>query len=281
MIGAIQGFPLILGGHSFIEQLGNDQAADPQLQIEIVTACLDAGITRFDTTYQPERVALGGALAALGRRDEATIIAWNFFVDFGPGDKLVGPDEYQPHHIEMMCEQLQTDFIDCLVVHQVDDPAVDARQNEQAATWFADGKVGRLGIWGLSEDPEAQFGDGNPFSFMVCPYNVTNGPHVPGLFAACKRLGWENFACTPYVRGWRLDELIEKAAAIESLTPEQLRPKLADHMLRYSVFGDNVDWLIVAMRKPQYVAANIESYHRGPLTDDEHNWLMNLVTGSQ
>ena len=72
--------PLVLGGHSFIQQLGNDPAPDVDEQIEIVSTCLDAGITWFDTTYQPERVALGTVLKALGRRDEATIIAWNFFV---------------------------------------------------------------------------------------------------------------------------------------------------------------------------------------------------------
>ena len=75
---------LILGGHSFIAQLGSDPAPDEKTQDAIVAACLDSGITTFDTTYLPERIALGKALQRLGRRSEAQLIAWNFFTDFGP-----------------------------------------------------------------------------------------------------------------------------------------------------------------------------------------------------
>ena len=49
--------PLILGGHSFIQQLGNDPQPSEATQLAIVAACLDQGITWFDTTYQPERLA--------------------------------------------------------------------------------------------------------------------------------------------------------------------------------------------------------------------------------
>ena len=75
-----EGIPgrLVLGGHSFISQLGNDPEASEEEQIAIVEACLDAGIHRFDTTYQPERRALGRMPEALGRRHEAEIYAWNF-----------------------------------------------------------------------------------------------------------------------------------------------------------------------------------------------------------
>src|SRR5690349_20365779 len=121
--------PLVLGGHSFIQQLGNDPRLTADEQIVLVAACLDAGITWFDTTYLPERVALGRALAALGRRAEATILAWNFFVDFADdSDSLGGPSEYQPQHLEQMLTELQTDWIDRLVVHPVSDPAANERQ---------------------------------------------------------------------------------------------------------------------------------------------------------
>ena len=82
--------PLALGGHTFISQLGNEPMPDADTQTEIVRACLDSGIRTFDTTHRPEREGLGRALEALGRRDEATIIAWNFFDDVGTGpeDKL-------------------------------------------------------------------------------------------------------------------------------------------------------------------------------------------------
>jgi hypothetical protein len=35
-----------------------------------------------------ERAALGNALHELARRDEATILAWNLFTDFTPGDQV-------------------------------------------------------------------------------------------------------------------------------------------------------------------------------------------------
>jgi hypothetical protein len=59
---------LILGGHSFINQLGNDPATSEQEKNAIVEACLNRGIRRFDTTYQPERIAVGKILERLGRR---------------------------------------------------------------------------------------------------------------------------------------------------------------------------------------------------------------------
>ena len=68
-----------LGGHSYMQQLGNDPKPAFEEQCEIVSACLDNGIRLFDTTYYQERVALGGILERLERRGEARIMAWNFF----------------------------------------------------------------------------------------------------------------------------------------------------------------------------------------------------------
>jgi hypothetical protein len=80
---------------------------------------LDNGIVRFDTTCSPERVALGRALAALGRRDEATIFAWNFFDHFRPDDPVGGPGPYRAEHLQIMLDELQTDRIDVLIGHPV------------------------------------------------------------------------------------------------------------------------------------------------------------------
>ncbi|MBC8009345.1 MAG: hypothetical protein H7067_04520, partial [Burkholderiales bacterium] len=73
---------LILGGHSFIAQLGNDPRPSEADIDALVATCLDHGIRHFDTTYRPERLALVASLARLGRRAEARLIAWNFFRDF-------------------------------------------------------------------------------------------------------------------------------------------------------------------------------------------------------
>jgi hypothetical protein len=69
---------LVLGGHSWFSSLANDPGLTPAQHVELFNAALDSGITVFDTTYQGERLALGAAMAASGRRDEATVIVWNF-----------------------------------------------------------------------------------------------------------------------------------------------------------------------------------------------------------
>ena len=267
--------PLVLGGHSFISQLGSDPAADPEAQTRIVQACLDAGIRWFDTTYQPERVALGRALHELGRRDEATIIAWNFFTDFGPGDDVGGPQAYRPDHMDLMLEQLRTDRIDRLVVHGVSDPHDNARQRALAVAWREAGLVGRLGAWHPGERAAEEYGRENPYSFMVRPYNVTT-PDAAPAFAACKALGWETLACSPFVRGWELDKAVSEAAASASEAGAAVRAETADLMLRYSLFAPNVDRLIVAMRRPEWVALNVASWRRGPLSLAERERLDGL-----
>lgn len=264
--------PLVLGGHSFIAQLGNDLPAAEKAQAEIVGACLDHGIRWFDTTYQPERVALGRALKRLGRRDEATLIAWNFFKDFGPGEEVGGPSYYQPHHIDAMLEQLQVDRIDCLVVHPLSDPDQNHRQEELAAAWQARGYVGQLGTWHPGPDAEAVYGLGNPYRFMVRPYNVTTGDAAPA-FAAAKRLGWQTLACSPFVRGWELDRLAQNAMRMGQGSQDDVRARLADHMLRYSLFQPDVDRLIVSIRRLEWVTANAASANAGPLSNEEVAWL--------
>jgi len=122
--------PLILGGHSFIDQLGNDPLASKQELHRIVESCLNHGIAWFDTTYQPERVVLGNVLHALGRREEATILAWNFFTDFSPGEPVGEPEYFRPSHIDCILEQLRTTYVDCLVLVALDDPEENQRQGE-------------------------------------------------------------------------------------------------------------------------------------------------------
>jgi aryl-alcohol dehydrogenase-like predicted oxidoreductase len=267
--------PLILGGHSFISQLGNDPRAGRDELTSLVAACLDSGIVCFDTTYQPERVGLGRALAELGRRGEAEIIAWNFFTDFDDDGDVGDAEAYQPHHIELMLDQLQTDRIDDLVVHAVGDEAADRRQEELAVQWRRQGLVGRLGVWAFSLEAVKRYGSDNPYDFMVQPYNTAT-PDAAEAFAAAKGLGWETLACSPFRRGWRLDTLTDLAAAFEGGDPADIRAALADAMLRYSLYQPNVDRLIVAMRRREWVAANAASARRGPLSETELTWLMDL-----
>lgn len=236
---------LVLGGHSFIPQLGNEPAPTAREAEAIVGACLDSGITWFDTTYAPERTALGAALAELGRRDEASIIAWNFFRHFGPEDSPRGHEPYREEHLETMLRELRTDRIDLLVVHPVEDPEAHERQERLADRWLAEGKVRRLGAWMPSVSAEA-----GRYSAAFAPYNGTT-PDAPGAFEAYKARGWETFATSPFVRGWELDRIARESG----------RPKaeVAAEMLRFTAHAPNVDRVVVAMRRVEWIAANLRA----------------------
>lgn len=269
--------PLILGGHSFITQLGSDPAADGDMQARIVATCLDRGIRWFDTTYQPERVALGRVLTQLGRRDQARIIAWNFFQPFGPEDQVGGPAAYQPQHLPRMLDELRVDRIDALVVHAVGDAREDARQLDLARQWQADGCVGELGTWVPGRDALDVYANDNPFGFMVHPRNVDTRWADP-VFEAARALGWRTCACSPFVRGWRLNELAQRAASLDpALTDAQRVRRVADMLLRDALFHPAVDQLIVCMRTLPWIDANMASVVRGPLDDQERAWLDRLL----
>jgi hypothetical protein len=115
---------------------------------------------------------------------------------------------------------------------------------------------------------------------VVRPYNVTT-PDAAESFATAKRLGLETLACSPFVRGWELDKLLGRALERIDGNRAALLTRLADHMLRYSLFAENVDRLIVSIRKPAYVAANAASAARGPLADDQRQWLLGLLSDTR
>jgi aryl-alcohol dehydrogenase-like predicted oxidoreductase len=267
--------PLILGGHSFISQLGNDPPASEAVQRKIVESCLEHGIRWFDTTYQPERVALGKALHALGRRDEATILAWNFFTGFSPGDSVGEAECYRPEHIEIILEELRTACVDCLVMVSLDDPEKNQRQEDLLIEWQRKGYVRSLGLWISDSLLIERYRGRNPFRFAIRPFNITADNALP-VFAACKRSGWETLATSPFVRGWELDRRIADASLRGYGDAESLRLTLADLMLRFSFFHRDIDRVMVAMRKVEWVSRNVASVSKGPLTAEELSWLENL-----
>jgi aryl-alcohol dehydrogenase-like predicted oxidoreductase len=265
---------LIVGGHSFIAELGNDPAIDFDAQCELVSACLDAGINAFDTTYQPERIALGRILKALNRRDEAWITAWNFF---NVGEQhLMPPRGFVPGDIGALLDDLQTNRIDLVVVHPVKDDAENARSFDAARGWLAAGHVKALGVWEPGVAMERLADDASAFSFMFAPRNIANPNDA--LLSAGKRAGFRNCATSPFVRGWLLDKLIDVAAQDEpSQDRNALRAKLADAMLRFSFSSADVDHVVIGLRKRKWIAPNLASVARGPLIDGESQWLRDLM----
>jgi aryl-alcohol dehydrogenase-like predicted oxidoreductase len=274
-MGQSTDMPLILGGHSFISQLGNDPPVSERDQYRIVESCLNHGIRWFDTTYQPERIALGKVLRTLGKRSEATIIAWNFFTDFSGADQPTGPEHYQPHHIDVILEQLHTDYLDCLVVIASKNPEENRQEVELLADWQRKGYVRFLGLWIEDAQTIERFRNDNPFRFAIQPFNVVM-PEAAPLFAACKAVGWETIATSPFRRGWELDNIVAAAVARGYGTDETLRQIVADLMLRFALFQGDIDRVIVGMRKIEWIKRNVESVSKGSLTAEEHRRLQNL-----
>jgi aryl-alcohol dehydrogenase-like predicted oxidoreductase len=245
-----------------MQQLGNDPKPAFEEQCEIVSACLDNGIRLFDTTYYQERAALGIILKRLGRREEARIMTWNFFKQPGKEDDLVPYTSYEPHHLEMMLEELQTDYIDTLVIHADDDADELRRELELARDWMESGRVGSVALGMAKARHLDVLPDGHPVGGVLAPYNAFVR-EAAKVFA--KAQGMEKFALSPFIRGWKLNEIGEDPAEVSGI------------LLRWVTSQDLVDHVIVSMRKREWVRANLDSVARGPLTEEEEvrleGWL--------
>jgi aryl-alcohol dehydrogenase-like predicted oxidoreductase len=256
---------LALGGHSYIEQLGNDPQPSFGEQCALVAACLDSGITLFDTTYYQERVALGRVLRELGRREEAQIAAWNFFAQPGQEDDLGPWTPYEPHHIDLMLAELQTDRVDILVIHADDNERRLRRALDLAGEWVEAGKVrqvalGMVGMSHLRSLPQM-----HPVTHVFAPYNAFNREGLP-VFEEAKRRGLNAVAMSPFIRGWKLDDIGEDKTLV------------ADILLRWIAAQGVVDHVIVSMRRAEWVSANLASIARGPLTAEEEVRLAAWIT---
>ena len=245
-----------LGGHSYIAELGNDPPASFEEQCALVAACLDAGIRLLDTTYYQERVALGRVLRHLQRRDEATVTGWNFFKQPGKEDELVPWTPYEPAHIDIMLDELQTERIDLLVIHAEDDRAILHHELALAEAWVAAGKVRQVGLGMVGLRHLDQLPARHPISHVLAPYNAFNRD-AAAVFAQAREMGLGTIAMSPFIRGWKLDEIGEDTAEVAAI------------LLRWVVSQPLVDRVIVSMRKREWVHANLEAVARGPLTPQE------------
>jgi len=266
---------LVLGGHSFISQLGNDPKASEDEQIAIVNACLDAGISRFDTTYQPERKALGRVLEALGRRQEAKIFAWNFFTDFTADEPVGNPEPFQPHHMDIILEQLRSSHVDCLVAIPQEDDELNIRQVELVTEWQRRGYAHSLGLWAEDTPLTRRYRESGQFDVAIRPFNAATTHDAIDDLARFGRLGWETLVTSPFFRGWELDRIVAASVSRRG-NPDVLRATLSDLMLRHALFKSHADGIIVAMRQVRWINRNLESIAKGPLSAWEQRELRKL-----
>ena len=182
-----------------------------------------------------------------------------------------GPRLITSSTLEQWKTELRTDRLDWVCVHELGEgqAAQNRAQQDLCASWLAQGEFTRLGIWNPGADAAEKYGDHSPFSFMIRPFNITNGDIA--AFSTCRALGWDCFACSPFVRGWNLDKL--SAVTGDGVSPA----RVADHMLRYSLHQTFVGGLVTAARKLEWLDANLQSAKRGPLSADELRWLQGLA----
>jgi aryl-alcohol dehydrogenase-like predicted oxidoreductase len=254
-----------LGGHSFIEELGNDPQASFQEQCAIVSACLDNGIRLIDTTYYQERVALGKVMQELGRRSEAEIMAWNFFKQPGKEKELVGYTPYEPHHIDIMLEELQTDYIDILVIHAHRDSVKLHQEMDIVKRWMQEGKVKKIALGMVELEHLYGLTAGHPVSHVLAPYNAFN-QGAKEMFLKAKEMGMAAIALSPFIRGWKLDEIGGD------------KDDVAEILLRWVAAQQMIDRVIVSMRKEEWVHTNLKAFGRGPLIGQEESRLQEWIT---
>jgi aryl-alcohol dehydrogenase-like predicted oxidoreductase len=176
----------------------------------------------------------------------------------------------------MILEQLQTSYVDCLVMLPSDRPEQNQLQQELLLDWQRRGYVRSLGLW-ISDPAIIEcYRSDNPFQYAIRPCNIGT-PEAPGLFAACKRAAWETLATSPFFRGWELDRMVAEARTYLPQPAETLRATLADLMLRFTLFQPAVDRVIVGMRKPDWIRRNLASVSRGALTAEEQGLLQTLA----
>jgi aryl-alcohol dehydrogenase-like predicted oxidoreductase len=167
----------------------------------------------------------------------------------------------------MMLEELQTDYIDTLLVH-ADDDADDAdgqrRELELARDWMESGRVGSVAL-GMAKARHLEvLPEGHPVGGVLIPYNAF-AREAADAFAVAKAQGMEKIALSPFVRGWKLDEIGEDPAEVSGI------------LLRWVASQDLVDHVIVSMRKSDWVQGNFDAVARGSLTEEEQvrleGWL--------
>ncbi len=161
-----------------------------------------------------------------------------------------------------------------MCVHELGEgqSAQNRAQQELCATWLGQGQIARLGIWNPEADAAEKYGRDSPFTFMVRPFNIANSGI--SAFSACCALGWDCYACSPFVRGWDLDKLI----GADGDGSEDLGPaRVADHMLRFSLHQPFVAGLVTASRRVEWLDANLQSARRGPLSIEQLQWLQGLA----
>ncbi|MBC7808545.1 MAG: aldo/keto reductase, partial [Akkermansiaceae bacterium] len=199
------------------------------------------------------------------RRSEARITAWNFFREPGNDDRLTGFTSYTPDSLGVQLAELQTDFLDLLVIHSREDAELLRREMELASIWRAAGWVREVGLGMARREDLENLPAGHPITRVLAPYNVFN-VQAADLFREAKVRGMGTFAMSPFVRGWNLDRL-----------EADRKPAAAATLLRWVTTQEIVDTVFVSMRRAEWVGTNLAAEMQGPLSAEESSLVRELT----
>ncbi|MEZ5276651.1 MAG: hypothetical protein R3F07_09745 [Opitutaceae bacterium] len=277
---------LILGGHTFLEELGNDPAASPDEQIAVVSACLEGGVRVVDTTYAVERRGLRTVLMAIDDPGIRPVI-WNFFDHPEMDGNLPGPDPWTDERFEQALVELGLTEAPFVVVHAVGDAVADRAQIEVVRRLREEGRITHLGFWANLDADSKQGREAllqwdrfleveNLWRFVVTPWNVMTYRENAEILKVAKAQGWTTLGTSPFVRGWELERRAVRVAGIRQIGLSAAVAQVADHMLRFSAFSPGVDHVVNAIRARRHVRPNLESIRQGPLAPNEREWILGL-----
>ena len=277
---------LILGGHTFLEELGNDPAASPDEQIAVVSACLKGGIRVVDTTYAVERRGLRTVLRTVEDPGIRPII-WNFFDHPEMEGSLPGPDPWTEDRFEQALAEVGFTEAPFVVVHPVGEAVADRTQIEVVRRLRDEGRITHLGFW-VNLDTDSKQRERallqwkwlleleNLWRFVVTPWNVTTYRENAEILKVAKAQGWTTLGTSPFVRGWELERRAVRVAGIRQIDLSAAIAQVADHMLRFAAFSPGVDHVVNAIRARRHVRPNLESILQGPLAPNEREWILGL-----
>nr|WP_275422569.1 aldo/keto reductase [Paenibacillus mucilaginosus] len=212
------------------------------------------GIHGFDTTYYQERVHLGRILEELGRREEAMLMAWNFFQEEGREQETVSFTPYEPHHLAWQLEELRTTWLDMLVIHVHDEQERLMEELSLAAQWVRKGKIRQLALGMARAEHVERLPESHQVSYILTPYNFFHRQPGEAAFRSARQRGIRCIALSPFVRGWKLEKLAGSRADNASL------------LLRWLTGKPEVDGVVVSMRNKDWVGANLAAERAGQLS---------------
>jgi aryl-alcohol dehydrogenase-like predicted oxidoreductase len=180
---------------------------------------------------------------------------------------MVAFTPYGPDSLSTQLAELQTDYLDLLVIHSRDDESVLRKEMELAMTWRKAGLAREVGLGMARVSDLDALPVEHPFTHVLAPYSAFN-TEAEGLFHLAKSRGMSTIAMSPFVRGWKLDR------------PGVDRTVLAALLLRWVMSQEVVDTVFVSMRKAEWVIADYRAEQAGALSDEEEIFVREIVAHS-